>query len=219
MRFHPKVFPMEGWSKGRPNLQYLNLLARSWVARGDRRGGEQAKEDYRRAIRLGRLLRQDDVWVFQDIVGLTSIEMGARGLYRVARKEGDAATMVVAATILGATENLRTWDGLEGQPGMQVLHRLKGGRRPRLEGVRDIDVEVLANRTKSNKTRRFRMANMEALWVVRHAGSRKQRELARETLELLAQDPDPVVASEARWYLERDWDPEAPIARVIKRMG
>ena len=57
--------------------------------------------DFRRAIRLGRLLRQEDVTIIADLVGLACIRYGADGVYRVARSGGDLETALLASVVLG----------------------------------------------------------------------------------------------------------------------
>ena len=66
--------------------------------------------DFRRAIRLGRLLRQEDVVVISDLVGLASIHVGARGVYRRALADGDLELALLASAALGevAPQRLRT---------------------------------------------------------------------------------------------------------------
>ena len=53
------------------------------------------------AIRLGRLLRQDDVVVINDLVGLACIHIGTRGIYRIAQREGDTELALLASVVLG----------------------------------------------------------------------------------------------------------------------
>ncbi len=69
--------------------------------RVDAEDPEEGLEDCRRAIRLGRLLRQDDVVIINDLVGLACIHIGTRGVYRIAQREGDTELALLASIILG----------------------------------------------------------------------------------------------------------------------
>jgi hypothetical protein len=58
-------------------------------------------EDCRRAIRLGRLLRQDDAVLINDLVGLACVNLGARGAYRIAQRTGDRDLALLASVVIG----------------------------------------------------------------------------------------------------------------------
>ena len=89
MRFYPDFFPIKGYATQIPNLMLQLTFAKSWVARGMAASDPaKAMEDFRRAIRLGRLLRQEDATVIQDLVGLACIRDAALGVYELAVKEG-----------------------------------------------------------------------------------------------------------------------------------
>ena len=102
MRYYPDIYPMKGWETQIPNLMFQLTFARSWVARGMAASDpSKAMEDFRRAIRLGRLLRQEDVTVIADLVGLACIRVGAQGIYDLAVKQGNAQLALVASIVLG----------------------------------------------------------------------------------------------------------------------
>ena len=70
MRYYPDYLELDGYQTVVPNLLFQLNLAKSWVARGMAAEDlDAALEDYRRAMRLGRLLRQEDVTVIADLVG------------------------------------------------------------------------------------------------------------------------------------------------------
>jgi len=76
--FYPEVYEIRGEATYVPNLIMTLTLARSWVARGlATADAKAARDDMRRSIRLGRLLRQDDFTVIQELVGLATIRLGA----------------------------------------------------------------------------------------------------------------------------------------------
>jgi hypothetical protein len=86
MRFYPDCFPLEGTDTQLPNLLVPLTFAKPWVARGlALEDPARAKEDFRRAIRLGRLLRQEDATIIADLVGLACIRHGAQALAPVLR--------------------------------------------------------------------------------------------------------------------------------------
>ena len=88
MHFYPDVFPMEGAETRITNLLFMLTMARSWTARGvDADDPDQGLEDCRRAIRLGRLLRQEDVVIINDLVGLACIHIGAVFLRRIPTRQ------------------------------------------------------------------------------------------------------------------------------------
>ena len=115
MEFYPEFFELDGYATRIPNLLFALDLVRSWVARGlAQPDHEAAMADFRRAIRLGRLLRQEDVVVISDLVGLASIHIATSGVYRRALADGDLETALLASVVLGevAPQRLRTMQHL-----------------------------------------------------------------------------------------------------------
>jgi hypothetical protein len=220
-RFYPGLLPMGGWETRYPDFLHMIHLARAWIDRGDQLTGEARMAEYRRAVRLGRLLRQDKVFELQEATGLSLIRMGSRAIYRAARAEGDAGAMVIAAHVLAECEAIHAaWAriGLTGEK-VQFLQRLRKKKEPSFDGILDDQVKLLAGRTASPAMpRAARIANMETLWLVLHAGTPGQRKTAREALGALSGDGDEFVAAEASWYLEQPWDPNAPITQLVARI-
>lgn len=108
MRFYPDVWPLDGVATEVPPLLFSMVLARSWIARGDATADDVAAlEDYRRALRLGRLLRQEDALVITDIVGLAAIGLATDAIYRRATTAGDHETALLAAVAYGEVAPLR----------------------------------------------------------------------------------------------------------------
>lgn len=192
MRFYPDVFPLNGHATPIPNLLFPLTLAKSWVARAlaapDAPG---ALDDCRRAVRLGRLLRQDDVTVIQDLVGLACIRVGAHGLYELATRRGDAPLALASAIVLGehGPQRLRT---------QQAISRttLLGEEGARMSEKRVADIAGIA---RSAPDRRFRLEAILQLAVARSEGSRGVRRVAEEELGKLAATEDPIVAATVAW--------------------
>jgi hypothetical protein len=102
MSFYPDIFPLNGYSTRITNLLFAIKLVRSWVARGEAaESNEKAMADFRRAIRLGRLLRQEDTVVISDLVGLACIHIATRAVYDRALADGDLELALLASVIIG----------------------------------------------------------------------------------------------------------------------
>ncbi len=193
MRFYPDVFPIEGFETRIPNLLLSLTLAKSWVARAAAHpGSATAVEDCRRSIRWGRLLRQDDTTVIQDLVGLACIRIGAQGLYDLAARRGDQPLMLVSAIVLGehAPQRLRT---------AQVMTKLDVIGAAGSAEVTDRKVDDAVSTATGSPDRRFRGEAILQLAIVRSAGSSAQRSRAEKVLDELAASPDPVTSACARW--------------------
>ncbi len=193
MRFYPDVWTAEGASTPIPNLLVAITLSRSWVARAaSDPDSPQALEDCRRAIRWGRLLRQEDATVIQDLVGLASIRLGADQLYVLAARRGDRPLMLAAAIVLGeaAPQRLRT---------AEVLTNVAFGDQA---SVPDKKVDEAVRTSKASPDRRFRCEAIVTLAFSRLRGTPAQREKAEEALAGLTASDDVFVAGNARWALE-----------------
>lgn len=102
MTFYPDIYELDGYATRITNLLLPLNFVRSWVARGlDAETTEAAMADFRRAIRLGRLLRQEDVVVISDLVGLACIHIATRGVYERALADGDLELALLASVVLG----------------------------------------------------------------------------------------------------------------------
>ncbi len=203
MRFHPDFFPLEGVNTQLPNLLLPLTFAKSWVARGlAQPDPARAKDDFRRAIRLGRLLRQEDATIITDLVGLACIRYGAQGIYDVARRTGDAPLALVAAAVLGehAPQRLLTSERvtkLDLRP--YARESADGGLAFVLpDSVLDGIVELAT----SDPERRFREEGVVALAKVRVLGTVPLQEKALSTLKALASSKDATISALATWNLE-----------------
>jgi hypothetical protein len=202
--FYPDVWKFTGVATAIPNLLLAIDLARSWVARGlEAEDPDLAREDYRRAIRLGRLLLQDDVTIIQDLVAMACIRMGAEALYEQARREGDAAMMLATALVLADKDAMRYLAARrttfsEGIP--------RGLRENPQDGwtleVGDEEVEALVDHARKVTERRYRLEALIVLRLVHHLGTTTQREAAGAVLREFAEGEDAFLAEAARAALE-----------------
>jgi hypothetical protein len=209
MKFYPGIFPLDGYTTRVPNLLFALHLTRSWVARGLAADGyEIAMVDFRRAIRLGRLLRQENVTVISDLVGLACIHLGARGVYERAQVEGDLEQAVLASVVLGevAPQRFRAMELLTSTDLMDsiVIHD-DGGVTLELGRGR---LDALVERTQAEFGRRFRLEAILGLNTVRSLGTPDEQRRAEEVLTTLLLDDDAVVADAARWSLDNEADTE-----------
>jgi len=202
--FYPEVWEFTGVATAMPNLLLAIDLARSWVARGySAEDPAVARDDYRRAIRLGRLLLQDDVTIIQDLVAMACIRIGAEALYEQARREGDAAMMVATALVLADKDAMRHLAARRTTVSEGVLRGL--GRDP-LGGwsleVGDEEVEALADHARKVSERRYRLEALIVRRLAYHLGTATQREAAGGVLREFAEEEDAFLADAARAALE-----------------
>ena len=220
MRFYPEFFELEGPDTRITNLLFPINLVRSWVARGmAAEDSVAAMADFRRAIRLGRLLRQEDVVIINDLVGLACIHIGARGVYRRALADGDLELALMASAVLGevAPQRLRTSENttrtdlgssLREGPDGEIELRLNPGK-----------LDVLIEAAKNAPDRRFRAEAMIGLGIVRAMGSPDEQRTASEVFADLAISEDEMIVAMATWSLEnqltekqlREWMVPPPI--------
>jgi hypothetical protein len=203
MRFYPGVLPYEGVSTALPNLLVPLTFARSWVARGLATADlESALADCRRAIRLGRLLRQEDVTVIADLIGLACIRAGAEGIYQLAVRHGDTDLALVASIVLG-------------EVAPQRLLTSERATRVELGPYASIDangalviqppeslIDAAEKMARFDPDRRFRCESMTGLAVIRFFAPPEQSRRATKIFEDLVSDPDDVVALCAQWGLD-----------------
>ena len=209
MRFYPDFFPLDGWDTRITNLLFPINLVRSWVARGmAEEDSETAMADFRRAIRLGRLLRQEDSVIISDLVGLACIHIGTRGVYRRALADGDLELALVASAVLGevAPQRLRTServtatdlsDSVHEDPEGGLIMQLKPGK-----------LDALIEAATAAPDRRFRCEAIINLAVVRTMGSPDEKETADTVLADLAISEDEMIAAAAVWSRELEPDEE-----------
>jgi hypothetical protein len=209
MEFYPEYFALDGYATRIPDLLFALDLVRSWVARGlAQPDHEAAMADFRRAIRLGRLLRQEDVVVISDLVGLASIHIATRAVYERALADGDLETALLASVVLGevAPQRLRTMQHLTSTDVLDGVHVSDSGEvelrlRP---GKLDTVIEAAT----SSPDRRFRCEAIVGLNIIRNLGSVEESDRAREVLVELAAETDPKIASGANWSLDNPTDTE-----------
>lgn len=202
MRFYPEIFPMEGVSTRITNLLVMLTFARSWAARGvDAEDAAIGLEDCRRAIRLGRLLRQDDVVIINDLVGLACIHLGTRGVYRIAQREGDLELALLASIVLGevAPQRFMSMEKISALD-LEPYMRWDSAGAYRLE-MPDVFLETVATVSETLTERRFFGEIILPCHVIAHLGTPEQQHRAREILTRLATDDDPIIADFAQWAL------------------
>jgi hypothetical protein len=200
MRYYPEFFPLQGTDTQLPNLLVPLNLAKSWVARGlSDDDAARAMADFRRAIRLGRLLRQEDATIIADLVGLACIRHGAQGVYDLARRTGDAPLALVAATVLGehAPQRLLTSERIT-----------KVDLRPYVReadsvglilNLPDSRLDAIVELAKSEPDVRFRAEGIITLSMVRVLGTEAQLEKALATLNELAASKNSRLSALAAW--------------------
>jgi hypothetical protein len=203
MRFYPEIFRMEGAETRIPDLMVMLTFARSWTARGvDEEDPEKGLEDCRRAIRLGRLLRQEDVVIINDLVGLACIHIGTRGVYRIAQREGDTELALLASVVLGelAPQRLMTAKKISTVDLAPYLRRDDAGSF-RLD-LPDAQVDALVDLADGLSERRFFGEVILTGNVILHLGTPEQQERMRILLDGLAAEDDPIIAEFAEWALD-----------------
>jgi hypothetical protein len=202
MRFYPDIFPVEGTSTRLPNGLFMISLARAWIARGyDTASFDDAVADFRRVIRLGRLWRQNDVVLINDLVGLACIRWGAEGIYNRAREEGRTDLALLAAVVAseGPPQKYLSAVRMTGIEVAPYLHKESGDSfaldlpSDQFSRIRQVAL--------SCPGRRFRNQAMFNLRFVAALGTGAMRSRARAVLERLATSDDPIVAANAAWCL------------------
>jgi hypothetical protein len=202
MRFYPDLLPIDGSDTRVTNLLMMLNMARSWVARGLQAEDPAAGlDDCRRAIRLGRLLRQEDVVLINDLAGLAAIHIGTRGIYALAQREGDLDLALVATVVLGeiAPQRLYTAQRITEVDLRPAIHRGADG-----QVVLDLPsdrLEKLIAMVTSCPDRRFRGEALLGSQVVAWLGTPDQKARMRQVLEGVAGGDDPIQAPFARRML------------------
>jgi len=209
MTFYPEIFGLNGYGTKITNLLFMLNLARSWVARGLAADDtEMAMADFRRAIRLGRLLRQEDVVVISDLVGLECIRLGTRGIYERALADGDSELALLASVILGevAPQKLGTKKHLTSTDLVDSF--VQGVRGEVIFQLQPGKFQTVAEAARNAPDRRFRCEAVLGLNIIRSLGMPEEQGRALELLEEIAGDADPKVAAGAQWSLEHPTDLE-----------
>jgi hypothetical protein len=209
LRFYPELLKPAGWYTQLPFLIVPVSLARSWAARGvESPDPERGLEDCRRAIRLGRLMRQEDVVYLADLVGLACIRMGAQGIYDIALREGDAELALLASIVIGeiAPQRLHTSERLTRSWDESYIRKDESGTAY-LE-IPDAKLDKILEMARDEPGRRFRVEAILALNVVRFFGTEPQQERVVSLLTELSALEDPVLSEFARQSLENVPHPE-----------
>jgi hypothetical protein len=209
MRFYPEVYRLEGYRTRIPNLLHMLHLAKGWVARGmATEDVESALADFRRAIRLGRLLRQEDGVIISDLVGLACIRFGAEGIYRRSVATGDLERALIASVVVGevAPQRLITSERIT-SANLAASARIDGDGQLDLR-LKDEDLDRAIEVAVTGPDRRFRAEAIVMLHFVRHLGAASQETRVLEVLDELSVSPDPVIAEVARWSRDTPLDEE-----------
>jgi len=209
MEFYPEIYPLDGYATRLPDLLFALDLSRSWVARGlaaaDR---EAAMSDFRRAVRLGRLLRQEDVVVINDLVGLACIHLGTRGLYQRAVADGDLEQALLASVVIGevAPQRLHTAERITATDlSDSIVDRGPDGLELALRPGR---LQAMLEAARKAPERRLRCEAIVGLNTVRWLGTAAERAEAFAALDALASDDDAVIAANATWSRDTEMSRE-----------
>lgn len=199
MRFYPDYFPMGGFHRWSPNISLAFALAKGWAARAALHPeAPTALEDCRRAIRWGRLFRQEDATIVGDLIGLTCIRFGAEQLYDLAARRGDVPLALAASVVLGELGPQRLLTA-------RFINRHELGSEKGLD-LTDGMLERIVSSAKEFSGRRFRLEAICGLGVARAVGTRSQRRQAEATLDELSRSPDTFISAAALWARTTELD-------------
>ncbi len=207
MRFYPDEFPVAGADTRVPNLLMMIAMARSWVARGVAAGDPAAGlADCRLAIRLGRLLRQEDAVLINDLVGLACVHLGTRGVYAIAARTGDTKLALLASVVLGevAPQRLYTSQRITSVDLASFVREPKPGSYSL--ALPDSRLDTMVEMATASPDRRFSGEALLDLGVVERYGTSAQQTRARAALDQVLAAGDPVLAEVAR--ASRAGDPD-----------
>lgn len=212
--FYPEIWPWQGGSTPIPNLLFALQLGRSWVARGQ--GADDpvlALADFRRTIRLGRLLCQDDVVFIQNLIGVALIRNGAEAIFDLSRSNDDGVTAALAALVINdctalRLEQTRRFQRIAVFPDFVArIEEPDGGSRTELR-LPDERFDIIVQTATVDPFRALRMEAAIPLWITSHLGTPRQRTTALEILNQLQSDQDPLVAAAAEEVLGRTFNAE-----------
>jgi len=205
--FYPDYYQFAGPTTQVPNLLFPLMLAKSYISRGHTSEDRTAAmADYRRAVRIGRLLLQDRITLIQDLVAWAAIRLGAEAIYEEARRSGDAVTMMTASLVLGEHNAIRGRAAERATKLGDILGGVESGWFGKKLVVSDDDLTELIRIAEKTSDRPFRMESTILLHAVGHLASSEQSQRAFDALERLTSDADPNVASAARWALDAELD-------------
>jgi hypothetical protein len=206
-RFYPDVWKPAGPDTPIANLLFAVNLAKSWTARGAlEQNPERATEDFRRAMRLGRLFMQEDFVEIQHLVGWACVSYGLRGLNDLARRQGDGAMVAATTLALGDYDAMRSI-AAQWATELRLDHTVRrawwGGWSVSIDG--ELVDRAIAH-AQSNPLRCLRTEAILPLVVIEHDGTRAQRDKAAAVLSELARGQDPHLAAMAQWFEQRPYN-------------
>jgi hypothetical protein len=212
MRFYPNVWEVRGASTKSANFTYIIALGKSWISRGrSQTDPVKMQDDFRRVVRLGRLLRQDDVTLLQDLVGIALIRMGAAALYDSARREQD--TTMTTLTALAHQDSVVMRLETKGRIEDFGIHEENVDSEGLWAKVFGPSVELTTKHFDKivqvavhGQERRFRLEALYLLWAVKNEGTSAQKKKAAEVLAAASKDADPLIAGAARYLGTAKWD-------------
>jgi hypothetical protein len=204
MRFYPELHELRGYATVIPNLLVPLMLAKTWVARGLAADDyEAAMEDFRRAIRLGRLLRQEDTIVISDLVGLACIRLGTEGIYQRAIAINDTELALLASIVLGEVAPQRLLTAERVTKGGNLAEHFSVGPDDEVRlNLPDYRADSLIEMALNDPSQRFRGEATVGLQMMYQLGSPQQQKRAEEALRKLMVDQNPKVAEAARLAFE-----------------
>jgi hypothetical protein len=189
-RFYSEELSVEEQASRSPNLDMIRMLGFSWVARGSR---NQNIDDLSRAMRLGRLLRQDDVTLAQDQVAMRLVNMAALAMIGMdSRRIAQVAPVRTESSAI----ILQTGDRL-------IL--LGSGQ-----------ITTLISFAEKSADRRFRLDAMHRLHLLFAGSNADSQRQANDALVRLEHDPDGMVAATARWYLSTEREAPAIATTAVR---
>jgi hypothetical protein len=207
-RFYPDVWKSSGHRIDMPipPLAFAIELSRSWTARGLHETDlRRAKEDFRRAIRLGRLFMQDDLSLIQQLGGWSCVAYGLQGLNHAAHEEGDAVMVAATTQALGDFNSMR-YISAQWTTSMSLKDALR--KRPWGWSVafEDAAVDRVISAASDTPLRAMRVEALYQLVLMEHEGTREQKEKATAALTGAERDKDEDLARVARWLRKEPYD-------------
>ncbi len=221
MRYYPDIWQIDGFETVIPNLLVQLTFAKSWAARGlEAETSEEAMKDFRRAIRIGRLLRQEDVTIIADLVGLACVRYGARGIFMWSQTHDMPEQALLASIILSEVAPQR-WLTSERVTRVDIspFMRLLDDGTFSIE-IPDERLDAIIALATDNPDRRFFGEATLVSNVFLYHGTLTQRERARELLERLAASDDAIIVAMARWSLDTKPSDDylKELARIIPKV-
>jgi hypothetical protein len=202
--FYPEIWELGGSDTPIPNLLLVMDLARGYVARGlAEEDPTIAREDFRRAIRLGRLVLQDDATIIQDLIGAECVRIGAWAIQQQARAEGDTLLVAATNTVLADHGGRKARTSVEVRKASRVYESVRRGFFGGLSlDMAEGDVHAVLLLAQRSPERRYRLEALVALRVVYQLGDDEQRGWIEEGLKEMVESDDLHLAKLARLALD-----------------